>query len=178
VHAAAPVVTRVVPLKLAYCKEARVSIFRAEVSTSIEIEATPARVWVVRTDLSAYGQWNPMIVRAEGTVLKGRRLKIRFAPRGSRAYTFFPKLLVVEPPRELRWLGFPRFPGVLDTEHYFVIQPAHAGTTTIMIHGAVEYGLLTPVASLFLSRTARHFEAMNQALKSRAAPTVGSHPLS
>jgi hypothetical protein len=146
-----------------------VSIFRAEMSTSIEINATPARVWEVLTDLRAYGQWNPMIVRAEGTVQKGRRLKVRFAPKGSRAYTFFPKLLVVEPLRELRWLGFPRFPGILDTEHYFVIEPARSGTSSVMTHGAVEYGLLAPVASLFLSGTARHFEAMNQALKSRVA---------
>jgi hypothetical protein len=149
-----------------------VSIFRAEMSTVIEINATPARVWEVLTDLSAYGQWNPMIVRAEGTVQKGRRLKIRFAPKGSRAHTFFPKLLVVDPPRELRWLGYPRLPGILDTEHYFIIAPAHGGTATVMTHGAVEYGLLTPIASLFLSGTARHFEAMNHALKNRAAPAA------
>jgi hypothetical protein len=146
-----------------------VSIFRAEMSTSIEINATPARVWEVLTDLSAYGQWNPMIVRAEGSVQQGERLKIRFAPKGSRAHTFFPKLLVVDPPRELRWLGYPRLPGILDTEHYFVIAPAQGGTTTVMSHGSVVYGLLTPIASLFLSGTARHFEAMNEALKSRAA---------
>lgn len=144
------------------------SIFRAEMSTVIEINATPARVWEVLTDLGAYGQWNPMIVRAEGTLQQGKRLKIRFAPKGSRAYTFFPKLLVVDPPRELRWLGYPRLPGILDTEHYFVIAPAQGGMSTVMTHGAVEYGLLTPIASLFLSGTARHFEAMNQALKSRA----------
>lgn len=154
------------------------SIFRAEMSTSIEINATPARVWEVLTDLGAYGQWNPMIVRAEGTLQQGKRLKIRFAPKGARAYTFFPKLLVVKPPRELRWLGFPRLPGILDTEHYFVMEPAHAGTATVMTHGAVEYGLLTPIASLFLSGTAGHFDAMNQALKSRAAPRAEPHPLS
>ncbi len=143
-------------------------VFRREMLTEIEISATPERVWDVLTDFGSYGEWNPMIRRAKGELRRGSRLTVRFEPEGSRGYTFKPKLLVVEPNRELRWLGWPRFPLFFDSEHYFTLERSHNGKIH-MNHGLVEYGLVTPLVAGGMEKTSRgHFEKMNQALKERA----------
>jgi hypothetical protein len=143
-------------------------LFRRELSTEIDIDAPAQRVWEVLTDFAAYTEWNPMIRRISGEPRAGARLKVRFEPEGSRGHTFRPKLLVVEPGRELRWLGWPRFPGFFDTEHYWIIEEK-AGGKTFLLHEAVIYGLLAPLGGKALERTSRGpFEKMNHAHKQRA----------
>jgi len=51
-----------------------------------------------------------MIRSAGGELRVGARLRLHFEPAGRKGYDFRPKLLVVEPTRELRWLGQPGFP--------------------------------------------------------------------
>ena len=41
---------------------------------SIEIHATPQRVWAILTDLPAYKQWNPFIVSSSGRVQVGAQV--------------------------------------------------------------------------------------------------------
>lgn len=109
-----------------------------------------------------------MIERASGKMQAGSRLKVRFAPEGSRGYTFWPKLTVVEPGRELRWLGWPRFPKFFDSEHYWTISRGPGGRTLLQ-HGVLVYGLLAPLAGKAMIRTSKiPFEEMNRALKERA----------
>lgn len=144
-------------------------MYRRELNTEIEINAPAERVWKVLTDFAAYPHWNPMIRKANGELRLGARLKVRFEPEGSsRGHTFRPKLIVVNPERELRWLGWPRFPGIFDTEHYWIIEGKPEGKTHLL-HGTVIYGLLSPLGGNALERTSRGaFEAMNLAHKYRA----------
>jgi hypothetical protein len=135
--------------------------------TQVDIEAAPESVWSVLTALKWYGEWNPAIIAASGTVSVGSRLTLRFQPPGTRGYTFRPKLLVVDRPRELRWLGWPRMPLVFDTEHYFVISPLGERRSRLE-HGLLAYGIATPLAARTIDRvTKEHFEQMNRALKRR-----------
>ena len=143
-------------------------IFRREMVTKIEIDAVPERVWEVLTDFGSYREWNPMIRQAKGDLRTGARLTVRFEPEGTRGHTFKPKLLVVEPNRELRWLGWPRFPLFFDSEHYFTMELSHNGKTSLK-HGLIEYGLVTPLVAGGMEKATRgHFEKMNEALKHRA----------
>jgi uncharacterized protein YndB with AHSA1/START domain len=57
------------------------------VVSQIDIDANPERVWQVLTDLSAYPDWNPFIVRAEGRIDVGSRLTLRMRPVGGRPVT-------------------------------------------------------------------------------------------
>lgn len=107
-------------------------MFRHEFVTKIEIDASAERVWKVLTDINAFPQWNPMIRRAKGEVRPGVRLTVRFQPEGSRGYTFTPKLMVVETNRQLRWLGYPRMPKLIDTEHYWTIERLTNEKTLLM----------------------------------------------
>lgn len=141
---------------------------KKELTTGIEIDAPAESVWKVLTDFASYPRWNPMIRQASGDLRPGARLKVRFEPEGNKGHTFRPKLLAVNPNRELRWLGFPRFPKLFDTEHYWIINEKPDGTTHLL-HGTVIYGLLAPLGGKTLERTSRGaFEKMNRAHKERA----------
>src|SRR3712207_2871096 len=138
-----------------------------ELSAEVDIRATPERVWQVLTDLAAYPEWNPFIVRAEGVVGPGHRLTLRMQPVGGRAMTLRPRLVTVAMNRELRWRGTLGMPGLMDAEHTFELQP-HAGGTRL-IHQETFRGVLVPLVARSLDRnTLPAFVAMNEALKQRA----------
>ncbi|MGY1736207.1 SRPBCC family protein [Geodermatophilus sp. SYSU D00684] len=139
-------------------------------STAIEIDAPPERVWAELTDLGAYPEWNPFIVRAEGDVVPGARLSLRMQPVGGRVLTIRPRLREVAPARELRWLGRLGVPGLFDGEHAFRLEPAGAGTR--LVQEETFRGVLVPLLARSLRRsTLPAFEAMNRALKERAERT-------
>lgn len=143
-------------------------MFLREIVTKIEINATAETVWEVLTDLNSFPQWNPMIRWAKGEIRPGTRLKVRFAPEGSKQHNFTLKLLIVETNRQLRWLGYPRIPKFIDTEHYWIIERL-TNEQTLLIHGAIIYGLLTPFSwKIFVRKTRVPFETMNLAHKRRA----------
>src|SRR5512137_503689 len=113
-------------------------MFSVTIHTEIKINAPAERVWQVLTDLAAYRDWNPMIRRAGGEVKQGARLTIYFNPRGSKGRTFRPKLLVVEPNRELRWQGQPGVPLIIESEHAFIIRPT-GGSSVRLDHDMIFY---------------------------------------
>lgn len=136
--------------------------------SQIDIDASPQRVWQVLTDLSAYPQWNPFIVRAEGPIEAGSRLTLRMRPVGGRAATLKPKVLEATEASRLRWRGTVGIPGLLDADHVFRLVPLDGGGTRL--HQDEEFhGLLVPLVTRSLHRqTLPAFGAMNEALKHRA----------
>ncbi len=142
---------------------------RGEIVTSVDIEASPERVWSVLTDGSRYHEWSPFIVALEGPLTEGGRITNRVRTADGREMTFHPTLLRVTPDRELRWLGHLIVPRLFDAEHYFVLQPVPGGTR--LIHGEKFRG----IALWFMDY--RQFqgdlEQMNEALKRRAERLSG-----
>ena len=135
--------------------------------TDVDIDATPERVWEVLTDLAAYPEWNPFIVRAEGIVEPGRRLTLTMQPVGGRATTLRPRVVEADAPRRLRWRGTVGVPRLVDAEHSFVLEPR--GSSTRLIHQETFRGVLVPLVAKSLDRkTLPAFVAMNEALKRRA----------
>ena len=137
------------------------------IETQIAIAAPPERVWAILTDFPAHASWNPFITAISGEPRQGGRLAIRVQPPGGRGMNFRPRLLAVEPGRELRWLGRLFVPGLFDGEHYFLLEPAAGGTR--LTHGEKFSGLLVAMMGRSgFDPIERGFEAMNQALKARA----------
>ena len=136
-------------------------------SAHVDIQAAPERVWEVLSDLAAYPEWNPFILRADGVVGPGHRLTLRMQPMGGRAMTLRPRLVAVAINRELRWRGTLGMPGLMDAEHTFELQPQAGGTR--LIHQETFRGVLVPLVARSLDRnTLPAFVAMNEALKQRA----------
>ena len=137
------------------------------IETQIAIAAPPERVWAILTDFPAHASWNPFITAISGEPRQGGRLAIRVEPPGGRGMNFRPRLLAVQPGRELRWLGRLFVPGLFDGEHYFLLEPAAGGTR--LTHGEKFSGLFVAMMGRSgFDPIERGFEAMNQALKARA----------
>lgn len=149
-------------------------LFRWTISTAVEIDAPPARVWSVLVDLPAYREWNPFIVEASGNVAVGEPLSLRMALPGRSPMAIKPRLLVVDPEHELRWKGRLVLPFLFDGEHAFVLTPLENGRTRVD-HSERFVGVLLPIARrLVYDGTVQSFHALNAALAKRAASTTTS----
>lgn len=141
---------------------------RHDLQTEITIDAAPEVVWDVLVDLDRYRDWNPFIVEASGTPAVGERLTNRLQPPGGRAMTFKPVVTEVEPNSVFEWLGRLVLPGIFDGRHRFELEPTSSGGTTVR-HSEHFRGVLVRLMRSSLDTTTRAgFEAMNDALKTRA----------
>jgi hypothetical protein len=135
--------------------------------TEIEIDAAPATVWTILTDIAAYPDWNPFITSSVGTVAAGERLVNRLEPPGGKPLTFKPTVTEVDQGRALEWLGRLGLPGVFDGRHRFELVPHNDGTR--LIQSEYFTGMLVPMLRRSLDTgTLAGFRAMNVALKTRA----------
>lgn len=142
-----------------------------EVRTEVEIGADARRVWDVIADFPAYPEWNPFIRRIDGEARAGSRITVHITTPGGTRRTYEPVITVMEPAKELRWVG--KVPGIVSGEHIFELVPSGGGGRTRLVHREVFGGLLSP---FFGRRTEDDilagFEQMNAALKKRAeSPT-------
>ncbi|WP_327351311.1 SRPBCC domain-containing protein [Streptomyces sp. NBC_01304] len=137
------------------------------ISTTVRIDADPARVWEILTDLPAYADWNPFIREAAGDPAEGARLNLRMFPAKGRPMTFKPKVLAAAPGQELAWIGHLLVPGIFDGTHRFRLTALEDGGTEL-VHSEDFRGLLVPLFGKVIERSVADFEALNEALKKRA----------
>ena len=138
------------------------------IHTEVEIQASAEHVWSILVDLPAYAQWNPLIREASGAVVHDGQLQLFISTPGLAPRKVGVKLLKVDAPRELRWLGRLWRPGVMDGDHSFLLRPLGPGRVRV-VQQETFTGLLVPFAAPWLMpNMTRGFEVMNQALKLRA----------
>ena len=145
-----------------------------EIRTEIEIEAPAERVWSIITDLPAFERWNPFIVRGEGEVAAGSKVRVTMHPPGHRRSTFKPTIVDVEPGRSYRWLGHLGPSGIFDGEHAHEVEPLGSDRCRYVQSERFQ-GILVPMLGAMLRDSERGFRAMNAALKKLAessAPTA------
>ncbi len=139
-----------------------------EITTNILIKASPEKIWHILMDTKSYPQWNPFIVSMEGDLMVNHKIKAKIQPPGASAMTFKPTLLVVEPNKELRWLGHLLIPRLFDGEHKFELADNENGTTTFT-QSEKFTGILVPLFKKMLdNNTIAGFNLMNEKLKERA----------
>jgi hypothetical protein len=135
------------------------------VSAAIDIDAPPAQVWAILTDLDRYREWNPLFVEASGDVATGQRVRLRTRQPSGRLMTIKPRITVARPETELRWsIGLP---GLVGGEHSFTLTPAGPGTR--VVQSEIFKGLLISLTGqTTVGHAERSFQALNEALKQRA----------
>jgi hypothetical protein len=149
----------------------------AELSTYVDIDAAPERVWEVLTDVPAWPQWNRFVTAAEGRFAVGERVSLE-VPKLSPALRTSLRLTVLEvdPLRRVRFgLSLARLglPGLFSTEHTLTL--AREDGVVRLWEDALFRGLLVPLVSPSLNRRyIPAFDATNVALKKRieAQPPV------
>src|SRR5262245_49049191 len=98
-----------------------------------------------------------------------RRCRCAMVLPGRDPMTIKPRLLAVEPERELRWKGRLLVPGLFDGEHVFALTPLDDGRTRLD-HWERFGGLLLPIARhMVYEDTVRAFNALNEAPAARSA---------
>jgi hypothetical protein len=135
---------------------------------SVEIKASPERVWQVLTDFDEFPAWNPMTPGMKGELKEGARLRGKLG-LGPATVPFFPTLLTIEPNVELRWKG--GVPGAFIADHRFIIEPID-DATTLLRHHEVFSGAFKPVGP-FKGVPDQVHANFNSALKRRAESTAG-----
>ena len=69
-----------------------------KIRTEIIINASKEKVWSILADLNAYAVWNPFIVKSEGILKVGTKLR-NTLQNGDKTIVFKPKVVEVEPNR-------------------------------------------------------------------------------
>jgi hypothetical protein len=143
------------------------------ISTTVDIDAPKQLVWDVLTDFAAYPEWNPDIT-IEGTAQVGTRLTVHMGARGGRGMSFQPTVLAATPDEELRWLGKLGFGGIVDGEHFFILD-RNADGSTHLTHGERYSGALVALMRPFLNkqRNQAGYEGFNRVLKRRVESVRG-----
>lgn len=151
-----------------------IGLFKREIEAAVEIDAPPDRAWSVLTEVSEYAAWNRFIPCIAGDLREGCRIDVRAYPRRRPNLRFRARVLRVDPPRELRWLGRLGLPWLFDGDHRFTLEPLGAGRTRLVQHETLT-GLLVPFLGAFIAGRSRPgFDEMNRALKRRAEEKEGS----
>ena len=152
----------------------------ADLTTFVDIDATPERVWQVLTDLPAYAEWNPFVTEAGGALVVGDRLSMSVPPVNPLVQAHLrPMVVEVVPLRRLRLrsqLIRPAVPGLFDVDLTMTISDHEGG---VRLWQQDRFGGL--LAALLIRSLNRHrltaFNAMGAAIKARAESTPAAAPL-
>jgi len=140
-----------------------------DIVTSIEIDASPERVWDVLTNFREYDQWNPFIKGLKGSAVPGERLSFVAKFRG-RDLPISARFVRCEPNREIRWYGPTStvLGKLFRGEHYIRLEAVAEGRTRVE-HGEQFDGVLVGfVWDRFRDSLLPSYVAMNEGLKRRA----------
>jgi hypothetical protein len=138
-----------------------------QLRTEVEIEAPVTAVWDVLVDRATYHEWNPFITSFEGPLEEGAELNVVISPPESSDFRFKPRLVRLEPEKEIRWRGKMIADFLFSGEHYIQLSDLGNGRTRVC-HGEDFGGVLLKLLGHQMTATARGFVFMNQALKRRA----------
>lgn len=136
------------------------------IRSEIEIDAPAERVWKAFTDFPSFPSWNPFIRKAKGQLAPGKRLKIQLQ-LGRRLVTFRPRVVLVDEPRELRWLARQWIPGLFDVDRRFVVEPLGTSRSRF-VQSERATGILAPLLMpVMRGRILNGYHASNVAFKHR-----------
>ena len=132
--------------------------------TDIVIKASVDTVWNELTNTESYPNWNPLVGKLTGELKAGNRISTYIVPLEK---TYQPKLLVVEPQKELTWQGIQGAKFLLAGKHYYRLEQISA-TETRLLHGEWFTGLFSFfIPKRLLQKMESAFIEHNKQLKKR-----------
>ncbi len=128
------------------------------------INAAPDAIWAILTDGSKYIEWDPNMIRLEGTIAPGEKITIYTKVSPDRA---FP-ITVVEfiPAKKMVWSsGMPL--GLFKGERTFLLTPQDNGAVEVSVREEFT-GLLAPLITRSIPDLTESFQQFVAGLKKRA----------
>src|SRR5215471_5711843 len=136
-----------------------------EYVTSATIAASPERVWAVLTDGDAYQQWNPEIVRVDGSFAAGARVTAHVRLVDGAVRTVPQRVVEFVPPHRMVWVGGLPL-GLFVGRRTFTVTPAAGGAEfTMHLH------MSGPLSGMILKSVGDRqpdIDGFSRALKRRA----------
>ncbi len=133
-------------------------------SATTEINASAERIWAILTDASQYTEWDPGMLRLEGSIAPDQTLTVYTKVAPKRA--FKPKVTVFEPNRKMVWSsGMPL--GLFKGERTFVLEPLAGNRVKFSMREEFSGPMMVMIGNTIPDLTAT-FEAFAAALKQRA----------
>lgn len=130
---------------------------------SSTIAAGADAVWAILTDAAGYSQWDSGVVRLEGTVAPGEKLKVTSEVNPKRAYPV--KITRFEPGRAMAWTGGMPL-GLMKGVRTFSLAPEN-GTTRFTLREEFS-GPMLPLIWRTMPDMQPSFEKFVTGLKARA----------
>ena len=97
--------------------------------------------------------------------MEGGRLEVFIKPPRARGAYINPQIIMVEDGKGFSWRNNILFPGLFDTEHYFIIDPIDDDRCRFVQGEEITGVLAAPITCLIGGATRRGMERMNEALK-------------
>lgn len=133
-------------------------------SATTEINASPEAIWAILTDAAKYTEWDPAMLRLEGTIAAGQTITIYTKAAPQRA--FKPKVAEFEPNRKMVWRSGMPF-GLFKGERTFVLDPLGQNRVKFSMREEFTGPMLAMIGKSIPDLTST-FEAFAAALKQRA----------
>lgn len=130
----------------------------------ITIHASPQTVWQILADPAAYPEWDPGMVRIEGRLAPGE--KVKFFTKFSPDRAFAVKVTAFEPGKRMILTGGMPF-GLFKSERTHTLISGKTGETVFHTEETFS-GLLFPIFGKSLPDLTESFEAFAAGLKARA----------
>lgn len=133
-------------------------------SATTEINSTAERIWAILTDAARYTEWDPGMLRLEGSIAPGQTLTVYTKVAPKRA--FKPKVTVFEPNHKMVWSsGMPL--GLFKGERTFVLEQVTGNRVKFSMREEFTGPMMVMIGNTIPDLTAT-FEAFAAALKQRA----------
>jgi hypothetical protein len=116
-----------------------------EFSTTSCIRATPEVVWAILTDGPGYVNWNPEIIRVDGLIALGQKIKAYVLLHGGVVRPVTVKVSEMEPMRHMVWTGGLPL-GLFTGRRTFSLTPRDDGIVEFTMHLHLSGLLSKPIA--------------------------------
>lgn len=106
-------------------------IGKKSVHAEIKVQASPAQVWAILTDIQQIREWNHVLIPVEGELVEGNKIKYEFyQEQGGKATIIDAKVNRIEKEKLINQKG--GIPGVLTFDHQYRLESVSVGTKVII----------------------------------------------
>ena len=139
----------------------------ARLEDRVGVQAPPETIWQLVSNLEGWSAWNPLYVKASGTIRIGEILTLTEQLPGQQARIVQPRVLEWVPNEQLHW-RLSRLKGLATATHYIEIEKLNEGAC-IVSNGVLIGGMFGPSLMRGQARALRKgLHLMNEALKATA----------